>query len=106
MSGFFLVRRNAIDLGVLHPQGFKILVEILARHPHLSVAEVPFVFGTRYRGETKASVREGMVYGLHLVRLRASAFLRKAQPQPTRRAGVRLSGFPRRRVDEESVCES
>ena len=33
MSGFFLVRREALDLDSLRPRGFKILLEILVRHP-------------------------------------------------------------------------
>ena len=32
MSGFFLVRRDAIDLDALRPRGFKILLELLVRH--------------------------------------------------------------------------
>jgi dolichol-phosphate mannosyltransferase len=58
MSGFFLVRRDALDLDRLHPHGFKILLEILVRTPGLRVAEVPFQFGSRHTGKTKASVRE------------------------------------------------
>ena len=58
MSGYFLVRRDAVDLDSLQPQGFKILLEILVRTPGLRVSEVPFEFGERHAGETKASVRE------------------------------------------------
>jgi dolichol-phosphate mannosyltransferase len=60
MSGFFLVRRDALDLDRLHPHGFKILLEILVRTPELRVAEVPYQFGRRHAGETKASVREAI----------------------------------------------
>ena len=42
MSGFFLVRRDALALDDLRPRGFKILLEILVRHPGLRVAEVWF----------------------------------------------------------------
>jgi dolichol-phosphate mannosyltransferase len=59
MSGFFLVRRAAIDLDTLRPCGFKILLEILGRNPDLRTTEVPFQFGTRHAGESKASLREG-----------------------------------------------
>jgi dolichol-phosphate mannosyltransferase len=58
MSGFFLVRRDALDLDRLHPHGFKILLEILVRTPGLRVTEVPFQFGRRHAGKTKASARE------------------------------------------------
>jgi dolichol-phosphate mannosyltransferase len=70
LSGYFLVRREAIDLDTLHPKGFKILLEILVRTPGLRVSEVPFQFGERYTGETKASVREGMRYFGQLMGLR------------------------------------
>ena len=33
MSGFFLVRRDAVNLDALQPNGFKILLEIIGRSP-------------------------------------------------------------------------
>jgi putative flippase GtrA len=70
MSGFFLVRRDAVDLAALQPRGFKILLEILVRNPGLKVAEVGFVFGERYAGSSKANLKEGMRYLSHLAHLR------------------------------------
>jgi putative flippase GtrA len=70
MSGFFAVRLAALDLDRLDPIGFKILLELMIRQPRLQVAEVPFVFGTRVAGQSKASLREGMRFVRHLVRLR------------------------------------
>ena len=70
LSGFFLVRKAAIDLDKLRPRGFKILLEIIVRSPALRVAEVPFQFGVRHAGESKASIREGLHYLSHLWRLR------------------------------------
>jgi len=72
MSGFFLVRRDALDLDGLKPRGFKILLEILVRSRRLRVAEVPFTFGTRFAGESKAGLREGLRFIAALVRLRIS----------------------------------
>ncbi|ACQ79268.1 glycosyl transferase family 2 [Beutenbergia cavernae DSM 12333] len=69
MTGFFLVRREAIDLAALEPRGFKILLEILARH-RLAVAEVPFVFGERHAGESKASLAQGTRFLHQLAALR------------------------------------
>ena len=69
MSGCFLVRRDAVDLDCLRPRGFKILLEILVRTPGLSVSEVPFGFGERHAGETKASAREALRYLGQLGRL-------------------------------------
>ena len=62
MSGFFMVRRSAINLDELHPRGFKILLEVLVRNPTLRVVEVGFSFGKRFAGESKASAREGLRY--------------------------------------------
>ncbi len=57
MSGFFLVRRHAAALDALRPRGYKILLELLARaRPHV-VAEVPFRFGERTAGSSKAGWR-------------------------------------------------
>jgi dolichol-phosphate mannosyltransferase len=70
MSGFFLFRRDSVDLDRLKPQGFKILLEILATHGGLRRAEVPFQFGIRNAGDSKASVRQGTIYLSQLVRLR------------------------------------
>jgi dolichol-phosphate mannosyltransferase len=73
MSGFFLVRRSAIDPDGLHPTGFKILLEILVRSPGLRRAEVAYEFAPRHAGDSKASLREGMVYLRHLARLRLAS---------------------------------
>ncbi|WP_024285413.1 glycosyltransferase family 2 protein [Cellulomonas sp. KRMCY2] len=69
MTGFFVVRREAVDLTLLQPRGFKILLEILARH-RLTVSEVPFVFGRRFAGESKASVLQGLHFMRQLAALR------------------------------------
>ena len=74
MSGFFMVRLDAVDLDALRPHGFKILLEILVRTRRLRVAEVPFTFGERFAGESKASAREGLNYLTHLWRLRLGEF--------------------------------
>ncbi|MCS7257209.1 MAG: glycosyltransferase [Thermomicrobium sp.] len=70
MSGFFLVRRDQLRIDALRPRGFKILLEILVRHPQLRVVEVSYVFGHRHAGQSKASLREGFRYLGHLATLR------------------------------------
>lgn len=72
MSGYFLVRRDALDLARVHPRGFKILLELLVNHPDLRRAEVPFRFDRRVCGESKAGIREGLTYLRRLLALRAS----------------------------------
>ncbi len=72
MSGFFAVRREALDLEALRPDGFKILLEVLVRSGRLRVAEVGFTFADRVHGDSKASFLEGLRYLRALIRLRAS----------------------------------
>lgn len=69
MTGFFAVRREAINLESLRPRGFKILLEILVRH-RVRVVEVPFVFAERRSGDSKASMREGLRFVVQLAELR------------------------------------
>ena len=82
MSGFFLVRRSCLDLPALHPQGFKLLLELLVHNPRASVAEMPFTFDVRQSGASKASLREGLTYLRRLAELRVQAC--RAAPRPRR----------------------
>lgn len=70
LTGFFLFRRDAVDLSQLNPHGFKILLEMLVRFPELRVAEVPFQFGERLAGDSKASWQEVIRYFELLSKLR------------------------------------
>ena len=69
MTGFFLVRNEAISGLQLRPTGFKILVEILVCAPDLKVVEVPFNFQARNAGVSKASLGQGAEYLTHLASL-------------------------------------
>ncbi|WP_346621277.1 glycosyltransferase family 2 protein [Blastococcus montanus] len=69
MTGFFCLRRAAVDPSALRPRGFKILLEILARHD-LRVRELPFTFGERAAGESKASWRNGFRFLRQVLSLR------------------------------------
>ncbi|GAA2619915.1 hypothetical protein GCM10010399_58770 [Dactylosporangium fulvum] len=86
MSGFFAVRREAVDTE-LRPNGFKILLEIVVRSRIRRIAEVPYTFQPRQAGASKASVREGFRFARHLVRLRAQTAVR-----PSSKTG-RMVGF-------------
>lgn len=70
LTGFFLFRRNQVDPDQLQPKGFKILLEILIRCPNLKVAEIPFVFGERHAGKSKAHVREVIALMQQILELR------------------------------------
>jgi dolichol-phosphate mannosyltransferase len=99
MSGFFLVRRAAIDAGAMHPCGFKILLEILLSGPRLSMSEVGFQFGERYAGESKATLREGGRYLRRLVALRVFRWNRGGKPRSTV-----SSSMPMGAVDANASC--
>jgi dolichol-phosphate mannosyltransferase len=70
MSGYFLVRRDVIAGTDLDPVGYKILLEVLARCDIRRVAERPYVFLERERGESKVSAGHYVGYLRHLMRLR------------------------------------
>jgi len=59
MSGFFLLRRSAVDLDELRPRGFKILLELLVRHGGLRTTEVGYTFADRHGGESKGDAPGG-----------------------------------------------
>jgi dolichol-phosphate mannosyltransferase len=71
MSGFFMVRRRCVEQVTFQRSGFKLLLEVLVRGRISSVAEVPFAFGSRYRGASKAGFRVGWDYARLLARLYA-----------------------------------
>jgi dolichol-phosphate mannosyltransferase len=88
MSGLFAVRVGALHLDRLQPTGFKILMEIVVRHPRLRPAEVPFVMAPRIAGRSKASLAEGLRFLRHVVRLRGGVLggqvVRSAAGSPAR----------------------
>src|SRR5262249_39859182 len=86
MSGLFAVRRDAIDVDRLNPIGFKILLEVLVRHPAARAAEVAYTMAPRHAGESKASLRVGLTYLRHLARLRKQALVRQLKARPKSRA--------------------
>ena len=62
LSGFFIVRRECIQDVELQPEGFKILLEILVKGRIRKAIEVPFRFGNRHAGESKASFKVALQY--------------------------------------------
>ena len=73
MSGFFMMRRDRFEelAPSLSPVGFKILLDIAASGgERLSIAEQPYVFGTRFDGESKFSAQIGVEFlGLLLAKM-------------------------------------
>jgi dolichol-phosphate mannosyltransferase len=72
MSGYFMVRRSAIQGVDLHPLGYKILIEVLGRGQCRWIGEVPYVFRERDHGESKVTRTVYWDYLCHLLRLRFS----------------------------------
>ena len=66
LSGFFLVRNEAISGIQFRPTGFKILLEILVCAPELKVVEVPLNFRARNAGVSKANLGQGLEYMAHI----------------------------------------
>ena len=71
MSGFFMVRRRCIDQVQFQRSGFKLLLEILVAGRVDSLQEIPFEFGSRYRGASKATLKVAIDYAQLLARLYA-----------------------------------
>ena len=79
MSGYFLVRRQAIAGKLLSPVGYKILIEVTARGNINWIAEVGYLFRERQAGESKVTWRQYFEYLQHLIRLRLSLSARFLQ---------------------------
>jgi dolichol-phosphate mannosyltransferase len=73
MSGFFMMRRDRFEeiAPRLSPVGFKILLDIaVTGGERLAIAEQPYVFGTRFDGESKFNAQIGVEFlGLLLAKM-------------------------------------
>jgi len=79
MSGFFVIRRRCIEGLVFQTTGFKLLLEILVRGRIRTAREVPYQFGLRRAGRSKASASVAFHY-LHLLgRLSRDLVLRSSE---------------------------
>ena len=81
MSGYFMIRRTAIQGIELDPLGYKILIEVVARGRAQWIAEAPYIFRERNEGASKVTWKLYVAYLRHLGRLRiatlgASPFFR------------------------------
>ena len=68
-SGFFLVRRSAIEGVALDPIGFKIGLEVIAKAHYGQALEVPYVFTDRVAGTSKLNQGEILNYLRQLGRI-------------------------------------
>lgn len=70
MSGYFMVRRDAIVGKPLSPVGYKILIEVTGRGKIRWIGEVGYVFRERQAGASKVTWKQYIEYIQHLLRLR------------------------------------
>ena len=76
MSGYFMVRRQAIAGPILNPTGYKILLEVIGKGRIKTIGEVGYVFQERLEGESKVTWKQWLEYIFHLLRLRSQKPLR------------------------------
>ncbi|MHA1607322.1 MAG: polyprenol monophosphomannose synthase [Candidatus Freyarchaeota archaeon] len=69
LSGFFAFKRSILDGLELNPEGFKILLEIIAKARFQKLVETPYTFQARKRGESKLKTSEYINYLKHLTKL-------------------------------------
>jgi dolichol-phosphate mannosyltransferase len=74
-SGYFLVRRQALDGVQLDPIGFKIGLEVIAKAHYGKAIEIPYVFTDRVAGESKLNEKEIFNYLKQLRKLYAARLL-------------------------------
>lgn len=74
-SGFFLVRRDALEGVRLDPIGFKIGLEVIVKGKYGDVLEVPYVFKDRIVGESKLNQKEIVNYLKQLAKLYAARLI-------------------------------
>ena len=73
-SGYFLVRRDALDGVELDPIGFKIGLEVIAKAHYGKAIEVPYVFTDRIEGVSKMNQKEIVNYLKQLRKLYSARF--------------------------------
>jgi glycosyltransferase involved in cell wall biosynthesis len=88
LGGYFAVPRAAVEGVDLHPEGFKILLEVLVRGRWSRVAEVPYEFSARHGGMSKATFKEGKRFIRHVLRLY------RTRPRQTRETSPDTRGRP------------
>jgi len=76
-SGFFAIRRSALDGVRLNPIGFKIGFEVMARARYTRAVEIPYVFRDRELGKSKFGRREVMQYLVQLGQVARDKVLRR-----------------------------
>ncbi len=98
-SGYFLVRREALEGVELDPIGFKIGLEVIAKAHYGRAIEIPYVFTDRVAGQSKLNEREIFNYIKQLTRLYGRG-CRRARRSTKPNADARLVVEPARQGRE------
>lgn len=69
MSGFFMFRKDKVDINKIKPCGYKILLEIAVKSGIDKIKEVPFIFKDRTLGTSKLTFKVNILYMKHLISL-------------------------------------
>jgi dolichol-phosphate mannosyltransferase len=77
-SGFFAIRKSALDGVKLNPIGFKIGFEVMARGRYKKAVEIPYVFRDRELGKSKFGRREIGQYLVQLGQVARDKILRRS----------------------------
>jgi len=70
MSGFFILKKEAVPVFSLKPLGYKILLEVLVLGRYAKVDEVSYQLNFRHEGRSKTGWKQYFFYLLHLLRLK------------------------------------
>jgi putative flippase GtrA len=81
LSGLFAFRAAAVGLDQLNPRAFRVLLEILVRHPAARVAEVAYPVSP-HRAGARHPLRDGVRFLLHSGRLRVSRLAGQLRERP------------------------
>jgi dolichol-phosphate mannosyltransferase len=81
-SGYFLVKRSALENVTLDPIGFKIGLEVIAKAHYRRATEVPYVFTDRVAGQSKLNQSEIINYLKQLIRIYSSRLRRAPAAGP------------------------
>jgi dolichol-phosphate mannosyltransferase len=69
MSGYFMFRKENVDLLKLKPVGYKIALEVMIVGSFKNVVEVPFIFKERSAGQSKLRPQQQVEYLSHILSL-------------------------------------
>ncbi len=83
LSGLFIFRRAAVDADRLSPAAFRILLEILVRHPGTRVTEVAYRPAAHDTGQSGGALRKCTRFLGHLIQLRLTRLARQLRDRPT-----------------------